>query len=473
MWRSAPTMSSTTFSGVITGTGGLTKVGTEHLDPGWRQHLYRPHHGQRRRAGSRRRRQPRRQHQRSGPRLRPAARCPSHGTINGSVTINAGGNFQPGGGTIGTINVGSATFASGSTYTVETNAPGKPGATTPSPPSAITINSGATLAVTPDAPLTSYSPQHHQLHHPAGRPTASSRSTFSNITSTSAVFTCAYDRGLYPQCRHPDPAASRLARQTRQPRSTRPASARRSPATGNAIRTTPGAAKRCRGADRLQPACPGDIHASLRSAAVEDSRIIRDTVLDHLGKTSDSMMVWGAGFGGYGSISTDGNASGLHHDTAGFIAGADTPLDGGFRLGLAGAYTSNNASVTGKSSSASGNSGHVVAYGGWSDGMIDLKLGGDFAFGTAQVTRTWQPSPRPTPTVRPSAWPRSSAMPATKLRPAAPWSSPMSASPVSRRRPGPLRRPAAPPALSGGSRTDTQTYSTVGMPRLAGADVAG
>jgi autotransporter-associated beta strand protein len=132
----------------------------------------------------------------------------------------------------------------------------------------------------------------------------------------------------------------------------------------------------------------GDIHASLRSAAIEDSRIIRDTVLDHMNGHSEGIVAWVAGFGGYGSISTDGNASGLHHDSAGFIAGADMGVGNGLRLGLAGAYTANNASTAGKFSSASGSSGHLVGYGGWSGEDIDLKLGGDFGWGSASVIRT-------------------------------------------------------------------------------------
>jgi hypothetical protein len=132
----------------------------------------------------------------------------------------------------------------------------------------------------------------------------------------------------------------------------------------------------------------GDIHASLRSAAVEDSRIIRDAVLDHLNAPSGGTGIWAVGFGGYGSIATDGNASGLHHNTAGFVGGADMDVGSGFRLGLGGGYTSNDASTSGRVSTANGNSGHVLGYAGWSDNGIDLKLGGDYGWGTANVTRT-------------------------------------------------------------------------------------
>jgi outer membrane autotransporter protein len=132
----------------------------------------------------------------------------------------------------------------------------------------------------------------------------------------------------------------------------------------------------------------GDLHASLRSAAIEDSRVLRDIVLGHLDRQSDGPQVWGTAFGGYGSIATDGNAVGVHHDSAGIVAGADMPVGEGIRLGLAGAYTSNTARTTDSSSHASGSSGHALAYVGWNSGAVDLKLGGDFGWGNIDVTRT-------------------------------------------------------------------------------------
>jgi len=377
-----------------------------------------------------------------------------HGTINGSVTVGAGGNFQPGG-TIGTINVGSTTFASGSTYTVETNAAGQGNNTIAT--GAITINSGATLAVTPDAPLTSYGRlTNYTILQAAGGISG----TFSSVTSTAASLTpvVAYAPNTVTLTLvRPDLLAT-VATTTNQT------------SIGSAIAASSGSAVLTVLAPQSDAAVrtgfnqlSGDIHASLRSAAVEDSRIIRDTVLDHLGKTSDSMTVWGAGFGGYGSISTDGNASGLHHDMAGFIAGADMPLGQGFRLGLAGAYTSNNASVTGKASTASGNSGHVVAYGGWSDGKIDLKLGGDFGFGHVNVTRSLAAFTQTNTDRQNQRLAQVFGDAGYKFETSRAMVEPYVGIASISARTGAFAETGGSTALSGGSRTDTQTYSTVGM----------
>jgi fibronectin-binding autotransporter adhesin len=131
----------------------------------------------------------------------------------------------------------------------------------------------------------------------------------------------------------------------------------------------------------------GDIHASIRGAAVEDSRIIRDAILGRLDQGSERPVVWGSAFGGYGSIAGDGNAAALHHDSAGLIAGADMPVSDGIRLGIAAAYNTDRASTSGHLSTASGNNGHVIGYAGWTSDAFDLKLGGDYGWGTVHTAR--------------------------------------------------------------------------------------
>jgi len=134
-------------------------------------------------------------------------------------------------------------------------------------------------------------------------------------------------------------------------------------------------------------ALAGDIHASLRGAAIEDSRLLRNSVMRHLDGDADGLVAWGTAFGGYGSIAGDGNATGLHHDSAGFVAGADMGMGDGLRLGLAAAYTNGNARTADHSATADGGSGHVLAYASWRRDALDIRLGGDLGWGRASVTR--------------------------------------------------------------------------------------
>ena len=131
----------------------------------------------------------------------------------------------------------------------------------------------------------------------------------------------------------------------------------------------------------------GDIHASMRSAMIEDGRMVRDTILDHVRFSEQGTSVWGAGFYNNGGIDSDGNAAALHHNSTGFLAGVDMPFGDGFRAGIGAGAVSNNASEPGRASTASGSTGHVLAYAGWSDSALTLKLGGDYGWGDVDVTR--------------------------------------------------------------------------------------
>jgi len=131
----------------------------------------------------------------------------------------------------------------------------------------------------------------------------------------------------------------------------------------------------------------GDMHASIRSAMIDDSRIVRDAMLDHISTGAQSASVWGTGFYSHGGIDSDGNAATLDHSLAGFLAGVNMPLGDGFRAGIGGGYASNRASEPGRMSTASGESGHVIAYAAWNEDALTLKLGGDFGWGTVDMTR--------------------------------------------------------------------------------------
>jgi fibronectin-binding autotransporter adhesin len=132
----------------------------------------------------------------------------------------------------------------------------------------------------------------------------------------------------------------------------------------------------------------GDIHASIRSAAIEDSRVIRNTVLNRLNDASIGPSVWGTVYGSNGSIATDNNAAALHHDASGAIIGADMPVNDDLRIGGAFAYNSTNASTFGKFSTAKGKMAHVIAYAGYSLDALDLKAGGTYDFGNLRIART-------------------------------------------------------------------------------------
>ncbi|KQV09793.1 hypothetical protein ASC68_04195 [Devosia sp. Root105] len=110
-------------------------------------------------------------------------------------------------------------------------------------------------------------------------------------------------------------------------------------------------------------ALSGEIHASLKSALIEDSRFVRDAMNDRLRSAFDMAgasyipvlsyaagetpllvepdhsgpTIWVDGFGAWGNIDGDGNAEGLERSTGGMLVGLDAPV-GDWRIGLLAGY---------------------------------------------------------------------------------------------------------------------------------------
>jgi fibronectin-binding autotransporter adhesin len=182
------------------------------------------------------------------------------------------------------------------------------------------------------------------------------------------------------------------------------------------------------GARQAFDALSGEMHASAVTAAFEDARLPREAILDRLNQPGEPATLgaaipmigayaadlpsgkgpalapvsvqmyqphlfglWGQGFGNWGHTSTDRNAASLTRDTGGFVAGADVTRslwNGIFRLGLAGGYTSDSLSVKQRLSSGSFESVFGGLYGGASFGAIELRTGVLYGTNTTSTTRS-------------------------------------------------------------------------------------
>lgn len=149
-------------------------------------------------------------------------------------------------------------------------------------------------------------------------------------------------------------------------------------------------------------ALSGEVHASLRSALIEDSRFIRDAMNDRLRTAFDpgtatyvpvlsyapgetpllvepdhaGPSLWVNGFGAWGSIDSDGNAAALERSTGGLLVGLDAPV-GDWRIGLLAGYGQSAFST------ASSANYHLGVYAGaeWDN----LALRGGLAYGRHDV----------------------------------------------------------------------------------------
>lgn len=158
-----------------------------------------------------------------------------------------------------------------------------------------------------------------------------------------------------------------------------------------------------------------DIHASTKTALLQDSHFVRDAAIDRLRNAAcapgsaatrtaptqtpqlaadcvpedrQQHATWGQVFGSWGSIASDGNAAKLKRDIGGFLVGADTGLAGGWRVGALGGYSHASADTSARNSSSKTDSYHLGAYGGTQWGATALRLGASQSWNNTDTRRS-------------------------------------------------------------------------------------
>lgn len=360
--------SSTEVSGVISGTGGLTKVGSGTLllsGANTYTGATRIDAGVLSVNGS----------LASNVTVAGGA-LKGHGFVNG-VTINNGAALAPGN-SIGTLSVGTLTFASGSSYQVETDATGASDLVNAT--GLVTVT-GATVQALPAAGNYAASTTYRIIN--AG----SISGTFAGVTSSAGNLAASLIYGATS-------VDLRLMRTDFQFGTSYGVTSNQV-AAGSAV-SAGGAGSGLYGALANVPSnagaaaldsLSGEIQASLRSALLEDGAVIRATLLDRLQQPGEGISVWVRGVDASGDIAADGNAARTGHNNAGFVAGIDLPLGDTFRGGVGGGYTSHSVSLNDRASNASGDSGHVFAYAGGGIGDFALRAGGTYDFGNSDIQR--------------------------------------------------------------------------------------
>ncbi|HEY4078494.1 MAG TPA: autotransporter domain-containing protein [Rhizomicrobium sp.] len=153
-------------------------------------------------------------------------------------------------------------------------------------------------------------------------------------------------------------------------------------------------------------ALSGEAISSAKSALVSGSLLVRDTTFDRLrdvfcasdetrhsdnraacASQSDKPAVWAQGFGSWGHVAGNGNASGLSESVGGFLVGVDMPIYD-WRVGYFGGFSRTDFSVNARSSSGNSNNYHVGAYGGTQWGDLGLRLGASYSWNNLATDRS-------------------------------------------------------------------------------------
>jgi fibronectin-binding autotransporter adhesin len=132
----------------------------------------------------------------------------------------------------------------------------------------------------------------------------------------------------------------------------------------------------------------GVIHASTRTALVDDSRYVRDAINRHLlglndgaeGTTDQGVSAWTSAWGHGGHDGSDGNAALLQANGSGALLGADLPLGGTTRLGAVVGHGQNSIRSNSVGSSAHVLGDHVGLYGSTRFGALVLRAGAAYSW---------------------------------------------------------------------------------------------
>jgi outer membrane autotransporter protein len=346
------------------------------------------------------------------------------GTI-GALTVQSGGTVAPGN-SIGTLNVASVSFGAGSIYQVEANAAGQSDKIVASGKATLSGGTVQVLAAAGNfAPSTTYT-----ILTAQGGVTG----TFAGVTSNLAFLipTLSYDA---------NDAFLTLTRNATLFQSVA--------ATPNQL-SVAGALDRfptdnplflavlnqsAAGARQAFDALSGEIHASLETSLIDDSRFMRQAMLGRLRQAAYSgapgtlaalgfdgpqlayrerepgyaaavpfpvkaapappvaapvpeLAYWAQAVGAWGSFDSDSNAAALNRNLAGFFTGFDARFGEAMRAGLAAGYTRSSISVDARASSAGIDTAHLGIYGGTGIGALSLRSGAAFAWHTIDTSRS-------------------------------------------------------------------------------------
>jgi outer membrane autotransporter protein len=161
----------------------------------------------------------------------------------------------------------------------------------------------------------------------------------------------------------------------------------------------------------------GEIHASVQSVLMEDSRYPRQAILSRLRQEAyagfpgpigalgldgpatymadlpqraatpapqsiirPAFTVWAQAVGAWGKFDGDRNAGKVERELGGLFGGVDAGLGEVWRVGLAAGYTRSDVSIGARLSSAEIDTGHVAAYAGARFGALSARFGGAFSF---------------------------------------------------------------------------------------------
>ncbi len=304
------------------------------------------------------------------------------GTV-GSTLIESGGRLRPGA-SIGTLNVaGDFTQATGSFYDVEVNSTGESDLLLAT--GTATIEPGTTLTVTKlDAAPYVLGTRYTVLTANGGV-----TGTYGSLTGQTQVsafvnLQAAYDaNNVYLDVAQ----TRRFAAAGATPNQIAAATGVDNAGNGalyEAIAMLPTDAAAQAAFDQIS----GEVHASARGATLEDSRFVREAMVNRTtGLREPGKGLWFHGYGSWGDFDGDGNAADVNRDIAGFFLGGEMVSDSGVILGAVTGYGEANLSVDDRFSDADTSDAYLGAYIGFNAAGFTARGGLAYMWRDVKTTR--------------------------------------------------------------------------------------
>lgn len=285
-----------------------------------------------------------------------------------TVFAESGGTVAPGN-SIGTLNVTDVTFNPGSSYVVEVEAGGTSDLVNAS--NTATINGGNVSVVPyPDYTLGTTYTILTAANGVSG--------TFDSASFGSSAFvtaTMSYDaNNAYVTLSQ----AASLASAALTPNQVAAATGADSLGAGNPLFGALSALDAASAQDAFDQ-ISGEIHASVKSGLIEESRYLREAVLGRLAEAGDDTGAWTEVFGAYAHSASDGNAAASHRASGGFLIGVDTPLAGDWTAGFVAGFSRSVFTAPDRMSSATADTFHAGLYGGIEQDGLAARIGGAYA----------------------------------------------------------------------------------------------
>lgn len=134
----------------------------------------------------------------------------------------------------------------------------------------------------------------------------------------------------------------------------------------------------------------GEIYASANGIMLEDSRFLRDAVMDRVRNDLEDKSrggLWGQAFGSQGTYSGDSNAAGVDRTIGGVFVGVDTKAGSFGSIGIAAGYSHASLDDDGRNSSQERDDAHFALYGGGRWGALGVRWGAGYTWADLDTKR--------------------------------------------------------------------------------------